>query len=85
MLGKAHLGVTSLSCFSFFFFLTENVYSFSFHFISFKHMFIAGISIYHSLTVDVSSVVGAPWRCGVLTTAGGIAGIGLGPHTWERA
>ena len=25
----------------------------------------------------VSSVVGAPWRCGVLTTKGGIAGIGL--------
>ena len=31
---------------------------------------------YQSLTV--SSVVGAPWRCGVLTTWGGIAGIGLG-------
>ena len=33
---------------------------------------------YQSLTVDVSSVVGAPWRCGVLKTKGGIAGIGLG-------
>ena len=33
---------------------------------------------YQSLTVDVSSVVGAPWRRGVLTTQGGIAGIGLG-------
>ena len=33
---------------------------------------------YPSLTVDVSSVVGAPWRCGVLTTWGGRAGIGLG-------
>ena len=32
--------------------------------------------LYQSLTV--SSVVGAPWRCGVLTTQGGIAGIGLG-------
>ena len=31
---------------------------------------------YQSLTV--SSVVGAPWRCGVLTTYGGMAGIGLG-------
>ena len=30
------------------------------------------------LTKDVSSVIGAPWRCGVLTTQGGIAGIGLG-------
>ena len=28
--------------------------------------------------MDVSSVVGAPWRCGVLSTQGGIAGIGLG-------
>ena len=33
---------------------------------------------YHSLTVDVSSVVGAPWRCGVLTSKGGVAGIGFG-------
>ena len=31
---------------------------------------------YQSLTV--SSVVGAPWRCGVLTTLGGIAGMWLG-------
>ena len=31
---------------------------------------------YQSSTV--SPVVGAPWRCGVLTTQGGIAGIGLG-------
>ena len=37
--------------------------------------FIAGISI-RVLTVDVSSVVGAPWRCGVLTILGGIAGVG---------
>ena len=27
---------------------------------------------------SVSSEVGAPWRCGVLTPLGGIAGIGLG-------
>ena len=27
--------------------------------------------------MDVCSVVVAPWRCGVLTTQGGIAGIGL--------
>ena len=33
---------------------------------------------YQSLTEDVSSVVGVPWRCGVLTTLGGMAGIGLG-------
>ena len=31
-----------------------------------------------SLTFDVSSVVGAPWRCGVMTTLGGTAGIWLG-------
>ena len=30
------------------------------------------------ITKDVSSVVGAPWRCGVLTTWVGIAGIRLG-------
>ena len=30
------------------------------------------------LSKDVSSVGGAPWRCGVLTTVGGIAGSGLG-------
>ena len=30
------------------------------------------------LTKDVSSVVGAPWRCGVFTTQGGVGGIGLG-------
>ena len=29
-------------------------------------------------SLTVSSVVGAPWRCGVLTTLGGIAGNGLG-------
>ena len=31
---------------------------------------------YQSLTADVSSVVGAPWRCGVLTANGGVAGVG---------
>ena len=36
---------------------------------------------YQSLTVDVSSAVGALWRCGVLTTSDGMAGIGLG-HEW---
>ena len=41
----------------------------------FHIFFIAGVSI-RSLTI--SSVVGAPWRCGVLTTLGGIAGILLG-------
>ena len=48
---------------------------------------------YQSLTV--SSVVGASWRCGVLTTQGGIAGIGLArllggehastPQSWVEA
>ena len=36
-------------------------------------------------TKDVSSVVGAPWRCGVLTTLGGMAGIGQGHLLGERA
>ena len=35
-------------------------------------------SVSQSLTFDVSSVVGAPWRCGVLTTKGGKAGMKLG-------
>ena len=29
---------------------------------------------YQSLIFDVSSVVGDPWRCGVLTTQGGTEG-----------
>ena len=33
---------------------------------------------YQSLTVF--SAVGAPWRCGVLTTLGRIAGTGLGAY-----
>ena len=33
--------------------------------------------LYLGLTKDVSSVVGAAWRCGVLTTWKGKAGIGL--------
>ena len=33
---------------------------------------------YQNLTVDVSSGVGAPWRCGVLAALGGMAGFGLG-------
>ena len=32
--------------------------------------------LYQGLTLDVSSVVCAPGRCGVLTTLGGIAGLG---------
>ena len=38
---------------------------------------------YQSLTQDVSSAVGAPWRWGVLTTSGGIARIGWG-HILRR-
>ena len=34
--------------------------------------------MYQGLTEDVSTVNGAPRRCGVLTTQGGITGIGLG-------
>ena len=40
---------------------------------------------HQSLTVDVSSAVGAPWRCGVLATWGGTAGIGLGHLPGRRA
>ena len=43
----------------------------------FDIFFLSSICITGS-TKDVSSVVGAPWRCGVLTTWGGTAGIRLG-------
>ena len=59
----------------FFHFLKKKVSSFLFSCISFKYFFIAGVSVRVQL---FPSVVGAPWRCGVLTTWGGIAGIGLG-------
>ena len=55
-------------------FLKKKVSSFLFLVILFN-MFYCWL-LYQSLIV--SSVVGAPWRCGVLTTQGGIAGIGLG-------
>ena len=48
-----------------------------FLFSSFFSIYVASI-ICIRVEQDVSSVVGAPWRCGVLTTLGGIAGIGLG-------
>ena len=38
---------------------------------------------YHSLTIDVSSEVGAPWRCGVVSTQGGIAGNGWATYLGE--
>ena len=64
--------ISRFSCFAFFF---EKSIFFLFSFLSknyhCQHQ-------YQSLTVDLSSAVGAPWRCGVLTTQGGIAGIGLG-------
>ena len=41
--------------------------------------------MHQSLITDVSSVVGAPWRCGVLMTQGGIAWDWVGPPTWWRA
>ena len=63
--GKAHLRVTPLSCFFFF----------SCFFSFFKKKVSHCQHLHQSLTV--SSVVGAPWRCGVLTTSGEIAGIGL--------
>ena len=53
-------------------------------FFFFQIFFVASINV-QSLTVDVSSVVGAPQRCGVLTAQGGIAGIGLGHQPGESA
>ena len=55
----------------FFFFLEKMCFFFIFFF---QKYFIASMSI-GGLTVDASSVIGAPWRCGVLTTSGGVAGI----------
>ena len=61
-------GDTRFHVFSFFFIFSM--------FFSFKCIsLLASVS---ETKMDVSSVGGAPWRCGVLTTLGGIAGIGLG-------
>ena len=70
----------------FHFFMFPGFFFSSIHFFSQKmfpvlflfRFFLSNVLQYQSLTVDVSSVVGAPWRWGVLTTQGGIAGIGLG-------
>ena len=63
------------------------IFLFLFHFLShfhFSFLFLFHIlALYGSLTKDASSAVGASWRCGVLTTQGGRAGIGLG-HLLER-
>ena len=67
--------------FSFFLFFLENcVSSFLFIFLMNKCRF---KNLYWCLTKDVSSVVGAPWRCGVVTLWVGIAGIRLG-HSLGR-
>ena len=60
--------------FSFFHFSEEKV-SLFFSCISFKYFLLLALVS----EVTVSSVVGAPWRCGVPDDIGGIAGIGLGP------
>ena len=83
-LGVARLRVTPLSLFfiflyfkcSFFLVLGKLCSSFSFSCISFIYVSFAGIGTCQTLPVDVSSVVGASWRCGVLTTQGRKAGIG---------
>ena len=72
--------------FSSFFILPFCVFSwkmflvFSFFLYFFRICSISGFSI-----IGVSSVVGAPWRCGVLTKLGGISWDWVGPPTWERA
>ena len=60
---------------SFFFCSQEKSFFFSL-FLEFLSSMFFELALVSDLTV--SSVVGAPWRCGVLTTQGGIAGIGLG-------
>ena len=80
---KSRLQVTS----AFIFFIFHFVYFFHLcfpHFLKFFFFFnsvhfIFLYSFKNSIcTEEVSFVVGAPWRCGVLTAQGGIAGIGLG-------
>ena len=64
--------------FSFSLFLNFSFLIFFLFFICFSLIVFLLLHLYQGLTKDVSSVVGAPWRCGVLTTYGGLAGIGLG-------
>ena len=72
--------VTPVSCFSslfsFFHFVFDEKNVF-FFLVFLSNMFYCWHQ-YQSLTVKFSSFVGAPWRCGVRTTQGGMAGIGLG-------
>ena len=64
----------------FHFFLEKNVVFYIFVFLS---------NIFHcwhqsqSSTMNVSSIVGAPWRCGVLTTIGRDSLDWVGPPTWD--
>ena len=53
--------------FIFFFHFSDEKSFFFFFLVFLSNMFYCWHQ-YQSLTVDVSSVVGAPWRCGVLTT-----------------
>ena len=73
---SAVLGLFSFSQFFIFVFLKIVFLVFFLNICSFKHL-------YWCLAKDVSSVVGGPWRCGVLTTQGGIVGIGFG-HQLDR-
>ena len=84
--------VTALSCFSLLFFHVSHILIFSLKNCFLFFLFLVFLSNafhcwhqYQSLTKYGSSVVGAPWRCGVLTTLGGIAGIGLDHLLRERA
>ena len=69
-----NLKVTPLSCLPFLFF---HFYNFSILFSKIVFLFLFQICFIASIGIRVSlySVVGAPWRCGVLTIEGGI---GLG-------
>ena len=74
-----HSRVTS----AFFFFVVFLVFFFVLLFLDFSSNVFHCWQQYQSLTQDVSSVVSAPWRCGVLTTWSGTAGFGLG-HPLRR-
>ena len=66
-LGMVHWRVTPLSFFFHFCFFSE-IGFLSFFFLVFLSNMFHCWHWHQTLTVDVSSVVGAPWRCGVLTT-----------------
>ena len=84
-LGMAHLRVPSAFIFSFFHNKNQCFFFFCFLFSCFSFTpffllsskYMSSLAQYPSLAINVSALVGAPWRCGILTTGDGRAGVGL--------